>query len=154
MFKNGQLALLPQHMWQENKYVRGRHAKEERETRKKQTNQQRFLFFFFPPVIPTFDLQARPENWKKENILLVINTKRNIHTSVDATCVQIAAVVRFLRTSGAKTKRFTATRQTTAWWRRRERKKKKRGERGKTRRNKVKQSSDFKAAFYPICLEF
>lgn len=129
----------------------GMRRKKERRGRNKQTNKD--LSSFFPPVIPTLDLQARKLE-KRENILPVINTKRNISTPVDATCVQIAAVACFLRTSGAKTKRFRATQQTTARWRRRERKKQKRGERGKTRRNKVKQSSDFKAAFYPICLEF
>lgn len=66
MFKNGQLALLPQHMWQENKHVRGgMRRKKERRERNKQTNKDLSFFFSPPPVIPTFDLQTKPENWEK-----------------------------------------------------------------------------------------
>lgn len=155
MFKNVQLVLLPQHMWAENK--------EGREACRGRKNEVFSVFFF--SFLSFFLVYAKEspycnkcsswplthlEKWK-ENNLSEINTcrekKKRIFwipavNKISSLLVRCLAqqkkyeIQKRTPTCRGKKSQETATR----------RKRKKGGE--------VKQWSDFKASFYPICLEF
>lgn len=91
MFKNGQLVLLPQHMWEENKEGREAYSGRKTDTSegKREREKERERNLWSQASIVTFDPQ-RAESWKG-NILSEINTEET-NTCLDASCVEEASV--------------------------------------------------------------